>query len=185
MPWGGELQQLPLQSTKSSVRPTEQQLEPSRGVKPSSCLFSSHGILWNKWTRKLKSPKHQPHTMLWGQSQPSLYFPSLFWALIACKTWAASSSVISPYQEIQMKLHSHRRLLEVYRSPACLYKRSFFFFPDEGRQPDWTWCAAPLHAVVSLQWGILSPGHVSRLWCWWGKQATYRHFIQSTGLLQQ
>lgn len=96
--------------------------------KPSSCLFSSHGILWNKWTRKLKSPKHQPHTMLWGQSQPSLYFPSLFWALIACKTWAASSSVISPYQEIQMKLHSHRRLLEVYRSPACLYKRCIYFF---------------------------------------------------------
>lgn len=47
MPWGGELQQLPLWSTESSVRPTEQQLEPSRGVSlPPACL--AHTAFYKK-----------------------------------------------------------------------------------------------------------------------------------------
>lgn len=53
----------------------------------------------------------------------SCTFYLFFWALITWKTWAASSLVISPYQEIQMNLHSYRRLLKLYRRPVCLYRR--------------------------------------------------------------
>lgn len=108
--------------------------------------------------------------MLWEESQPTLHFLSLFWALTAFKTWAASSLVISPYQEIQMKLHSYRRLLEVYRSPVCLYKRciflaSFLFFPAKQWSSPHFQCPQPLlilTAEVALKMSILSCSPVTQ-----------------------
>lgn len=98
---------------------TEQQL-------PLACL--THATFYKKWELENRHPPPTPQI-----STPSLYhrkshilfctFYLFFWALITWKTWAASSLVISPYQEIQMKLHSYRRLLKLYRRPVCLYRR--------------------------------------------------------------
>lgn len=75
---------------------------------------------------------------------------SLFWALTVCKTWVASSLVISPYQEIQMKLHSYRRLLEVYRSPVCLYGRCIFLASFFSSSQMVVICSLPVSTAPSV-----------------------------------
>lgn len=127
-----------LQSKEYSVI-AEQQLWPCRRLSIShACL--THATFCNKIIKihtRTTTPPLPPNrnpTLYCEQSHTPRCTFYTFWTLVACKTWVASSLVISPYQEIQMKLHSYRRLLEVYRSPICFYKRciflaSFLFFP--------------------------------------------------------
>lgn len=70
-----------------------------------------------------------------------------------------------------MKLHSYRRLLEVYRSPVCPYKRCIFlgsflfFFPAKQWSSPHFQCPQPLPiltAEVALKMSILSCSPVTQ-----------------------